>query len=90
MTIKANTKIMKLRFGIYRVVSVFVFQSVHPRHWRSVCFSTGSWWIRVNQDDLNSRQRRKISRNLRKMIDREKKWDGQVALGTEEGHQGGD
>ena len=32
----------------------------------------GSWWIRVNQDDLNSRQRRKISRNLRKMIDREK------------------
>ena len=23
----------------------------------------GSWWIRVNQDDLNSRQRRKISRN---------------------------
>ena len=32
----------------------------------------GSWWIRVNQDDLNSRQRRKISRNLRKMIDHEK------------------
>ena len=32
----------------------------------------GSWWIRVNQDDLNSRQRRKISRNLKKMIDREK------------------
>ena len=28
--------------------------------------------IRVNQDDLNSRQRRKISRNLKKMIDREK------------------
>ena len=23
----------------------------------------GSWWIRVSQDDLNSRQRRKISRN---------------------------
>ena len=37
----------------------------------------GSWWIRVNQDDLNSRQRRKISRNLRKMIDREKNgWPG--------------
>ena len=32
----------------------------------------GSWWIRVNQDDLNSRQRRMISRNLKKMIDREK------------------
>ena len=32
----------------------------------------GSWWIRVNQDDLNSRQRRKISRGLKKMIDREK------------------
>ena len=32
----------------------------------------GSWWIRVNHDDLNSRQRRKISRNLKKMIDREK------------------
>ena len=32
----------------------------------------GSWWIRVNQDDLNSRQRRKISRKLKKMIDREK------------------
>ena len=32
----------------------------------------GSWWIRVNQDDLNSRQRRKISRGLEKMIDREK------------------
>ena len=32
----------------------------------------GSWWIRVNHDDLNSRQRRKISRNLTKMIDREK------------------
>ena len=32
----------------------------------------GSWWIRVNQDDLNSRQRRKTSRNLKKMIDREK------------------
>ena len=25
----------------------------------------GSWWIRVNQDDLNSRQRRKISRSLK-------------------------
>ena len=34
--------------------------------------SEGSWWIRVNQDDLNSRKRRNISRNLRKMIDREK------------------
>ena len=33
----------------------------------------GSWWIRVNHDDLNSRQRIKISRNLKKMIDREKK-----------------
>ena len=32
----------------------------------------GSWWIRVNQDDLNSRQTRKISRGLKKMIDREK------------------
>ena len=32
----------------------------------------GRWWIRVNHDDLNSRQRRKISRNLKKMIDREK------------------
>ena len=32
----------------------------------------GSWWIRVNQDDLNSRQRRKISRGLKRMIDREK------------------
>ena len=32
----------------------------------------GSWWIRVNQDDLNSRQRRKISRSLKNMIDREK------------------
>ena len=32
----------------------------------------GSWWIRVNQDNLNSRQRRKISRSLKKMIDREK------------------
>ena len=28
--------------------------------------------IRVNQDDLNSRQRRKISRGLKRMIDREK------------------
>ena len=32
----------------------------------------GSWWIRVNHDDLNSRQRRQISRSLKKMIDREK------------------
>ena len=32
----------------------------------------GSWWIRVNQDDLNSRQRSKTSRSLKKMIDREK------------------
>ena len=32
----------------------------------------GSWWIRVNPDDLNSRQRRKISRGLQKMIGREK------------------
>ena len=32
----------------------------------------GSWWIWVNQDDLNSRQRRKISRSLKKIIDREK------------------
>ena len=32
----------------------------------------GSWWILVNQDDLNSRQRRKISRGLKKIIDREK------------------
>ena len=32
----------------------------------------GSWWIRVNQDDLNLRQRRKISRGLKRMIDREK------------------
>ena len=31
----------------------------------------GRWWIRVNQDDLNSRQRRNISRSLKKMIDRE-------------------
>ena len=32
----------------------------------------GSWWIRVNQDDLNSRQRRKISGGLKRMIDRER------------------
>ena len=32
----------------------------------------GCWWIRVHQDDLNSRQRRKMSRSLKKMIDREK------------------
>ena len=31
----------------------------------------GHWWIRVEQADLNSRQRRKISRGLRRMITRE-------------------
>ena len=31
----------------------------------------GSWWIRVEQQNLNSRQRRKISRGLRRMITRE-------------------
>ena len=31
----------------------------------------GSWWIRVEQQNLNSRQRRKISRSLRRMITRE-------------------
>ena len=31
----------------------------------------GSWWIRVNHNDLNSRQRRKISRNLKMMKRRE-------------------
>ena len=30
----------------------------------------GHWWIRVEQD-LNSRQRRKVSRGLRRMITRE-------------------
>ena len=30
----------------------------------------GHWWIRIDQD-LNSRQRRKISRGLRRMITRE-------------------
>ena len=32
----------------------------------------GSWWIRVNQDGSNSRQRRKISRGLKRTIDRER------------------
>ena len=41
----------------------------------------GSWWIRVNQDDLNSRQRRKISRGLKKMIDCEK--NGMARLSQE-------
>ena len=41
-----------------------------------------SWWIRVNQDELNSRQRRKISRGLKKMIAREK--NGMARLLREE------
>ena len=48
----------------------------------------GSWWIRVNHDDLNSRQRRKISRNLKKMIDRRKEWNGKITSGIEERYQG--
>ena len=32
---------------------------------------TGSWSIRVDQDDMNSRQRRKISRSFRRMVVRE-------------------
>ena len=32
----------------------------------------GTWWIRVEQQDLNSGQRRKISRRLLRMIIREK------------------
>ena len=49
----------------------------------------GSWWISVNQDDLNSRQRRKISINLRKMIDREKNGMTRLLQELKKGHQGG-
>ena len=45
----------------------------------------GSWWIRVNQDDLNSRQRRKISRCLKKMIDREKNRMARFLQGLKKG-----
>ena len=48
----------------------------------------GSWWIRVNQDDLNSRRRRKISRGLKKMIDREKNGMARLLQELEEGYQG--
>ena len=34
----------------------------------------GTWWLSVEQQNLNSRQRRKISRRLRRMITREPKW----------------
>ena len=38
----------------------------------------GNWWIRVEQQDLNSRKRRNISRGLRRMIIWEK--NGKASL----------
>ena len=55
----------------------------------------GEWWIRVGRSSLNARQRRRISRDLRRLISREQNevlrvlWELKNAMWKEGGRSSG-